>query len=94
MTEQLELITHVAISYEGVVHSLPKPNRHHNVIRMIASQNGVGIRGPDVQGFVTNHNRFLNRREAYELAVQNKQLARREGPQFYQGNELYSEDLW
>lgn len=92
--QQQEVITGVAIRYQGVVHSLPRPNRHHNVIRMIASQNGVGIKGPDVQGFVTNYGRFLNRQEAYKLAVANKQIARREGAQFYQGTDLYSEDLW
>lgn len=31
----LPYITHVAIKYNGKVYSLPKPNRHHHVIRMI-----------------------------------------------------------
>ena len=45
------MITHVAIKYNGVVYSLPKPNRHHHVIRSIPG----GIAGPDVQGFLTKY---------------------------------------
>lgn len=43
-------ITHVAIEFNGKVWSLPKPNRHHHVIRAIAAENGTGINGPDIQG--------------------------------------------
>jgi hypothetical protein len=85
-------ITHVAIKYDGKVYSLPKPNRHHNVIRMIAKENGVGIKGADLQGFLDDQGTFLNRRKAYALACVNGQLSRR--PDGYQGLELYSEDLW
>lgn len=88
----LPRITHVAIKYDGKVHSLPEPNRHHNVIRMIAEENGVGIKGPDVQGFLDSHGRFLNRREAMRLAAASGQINRGEGG--YQGPELFSEDLW
>lgn len=90
----LTQITHVAIQYAGLVWMLPPPNRHHNVIRMIAEQNGVGVKGPDVQGFVCDTGDFLNRRQAFGLAAVNGQLKRRPGEKFYQGKELYSEDLW
>lgn len=92
--DNLTQITHVAIQYEGLVWMLPPPNRHHNVIRMIAEQNGVGVKGPDVQGFVCDTGDFLNRRQAFGLAATNGQLKRRPGEKFYQGKELYSEDLW
>lgn len=82
-------ITHVAVKYQGVVYSLPAPNRHHHVIRMIG-----GINGPDEQGFLDNNGNFLTRRQAMLLARGNGQLKRREGPEHYQGPELYSEDLW
>lgn len=85
-------ITHVAIKYDSKTYSLPAPNRHHDVIRMIAFINGEGIKGPDVQGFMTEHNQFLNRKEAFALASVNGQLKR--GPGGYQGNQLFSEDLW
>ena len=85
-------ITHVAIQYDGKVYSLPAPNRHNNVIRKIAEENGAGVKGPDIQGFVDSTGRFLNRRDAYKVAFYNGQLNRRPGG--YQGSELYSEDLW
>lgn len=85
-------ITHVAIKYDGKIYSLPEPNRHHHVIRMIGEQNGVGIKGPDVQGFLDEHGRFLGRRVAFAIALQTGQLNRRPGG--YNGNELFSEDLW
>ena len=34
--------------YEGVLYHMPKPCRHHHVIREIAAHNGVGIKGPDL----------------------------------------------
>jgi len=60
----MKQITHVAIKYNGVVYSLPAPNRHHNVIRLIG-----GVYGSDIQGFLDEEGVFLNRREAYVLAV-------------------------
>lgn len=85
-------ITHVAIMYEGVLYHMPKPCRHHHVIREIAAHNGVGIQGPDTQGFMDEDGKFYTRRAAFVLASDNGQLKRREGG--YQGPELYSEDLW
>lgn len=89
-----DIITGVAIKYDGKVYSLPRPNRHHNVIRHIREVTGHGISGPDVQGFITQRGVFLNRRQGMELAAANGQLNRREGENFYQGPDLYSEDLW
>ena len=96
MTKELRYpqITHVAVNYSGDIYALPAPNRHHNVIRMIAKENGVGISGPDIKGFVDSLGYFLNRSEAYVLALQNGQLKRDSDPKLYQGKELYSEDLW
>lgn len=90
-----EHITHVAIQYAGKTYSLPRPNRHHHIIRMIAAENGVGIKGPDVQGFMTDMGRFLNRSEAFLLASCNGQLDRSIRPRgWYDGQKLYSEDIW
>jgi len=55
-------------------------------------EQGDGIRGPDVQGFLDSAGRFLRRAEAYTLAEWNGQLQRRPGG--YQGTDLYSEDVW
>jgi hypothetical protein len=88
----LPKITHVAIQYAGRVWSLPAPNRHHHIIRMIAKETGDGIRGPDTQGFLDDAGRFLRRAPALRLAEKNGQLNRKPGG--YQGRELFSEDLW
>lgn len=85
-----KMITHVAIKYNGKIYSLPKPNRHHHVIRMIPG----GIAGPDIQGFLTDKGVFLDRYDAYNYAVLHGQLKRDEGKMSYQGNQLFSEDLW
>lgn len=92
MSEDLQRITHVAIKYDGKVYSLPAPARHHDVIRMIAQENGVGVNGPDVQGFLDEAGNFLHRRMAFVIAQQTGQLNR--GPDGYQGDQLFSEDLW
>lgn len=86
-------ITHVAIKYDGVIYSLPRPNRHHHVIHLIATLNGVGIKGPNVQGFLDENGEFLNRQDAFIRARRTGQIIRpAEGG--YQGGDLYSEDLW
>lgn len=90
----MKQIVGVAIMYDGEMYELPRPNRHHNVIRLIKETNGVGIKGPDVQGFVLDNGDFINRRDGMELAKLNGQLNRKQGAEFYQGPDLYSEDLW
>lgn len=83
------MITHVAIHYNHKYYSLPAPNRHHNVIRMIAAENGVGIQGPDVQGFLRDGHKFLNRKQAMNHAIHVGQVQGKE-----RMTELFSEDLW
>lgn len=87
--ENPQQITHVAIKYANKVFSLPAPNRHHDVIRMIG-----GISGPDVQGFLDANGVFLNRKQAFEVAAQTGQIKRSDKPGTYQGPQLFSEDLW
>ena len=86
------MITHVAIQFDGKTYALPAPNRHHDVIRAIAEANGIGVNGPDVQGFLVNGDRFVCREEAFKIAQENGQLKRDAGG--YQGAKLFSEDLW
>ena len=86
----LSKITGVAVMYGGKMYSLPRPNRHHDVIRSIPG----GVKGPDRQGFILENGTFLDRRQAMTLAENNGQLRRVTGKEFYQGPELYSEDLW
>lgn len=80
----------VAIIYAGKMYQLPAPDRHCDVIRSIPG----GVKGPDTQGFIDAAGEFLNRRKAMARAEETGQLKRRPGREFYQGPELYSEDLW
>jgi hypothetical protein len=86
-------ITHVAIRFNGVVYSLPKPNRHHNVIWLIVEQTGVetvDAHGED-QGFLDSEGEYLTRKEALDNARFNDQL-RDDRPIW--NEELFSENLW
>jgi hypothetical protein len=77
--------------YGGVVYSLPKPNRHHDVIRLIFDQTGSGISGTDVQGFLTDDGTFVNRVDALAIALRTNQVL---NPSNVRANRLFSEDLW
>ena len=82
-------ITHVAIKIGDTTHSLPAPNRHHHVIRMIGC-----IKGKDTQGFLDEDGMFLTRSQAYERAIETGQMSRDTTPGKYNGNLLFSEYLW
>lgn len=87
----MESIDCAAILYGGKVHSLPRPNRHHHVIRAIALENGVGIAGRDVQGFLTNEGKFVGRVAALRIALEAGQVL---DPSNVRAGRLFSEDLW
>lgn len=96
------MIVAAAIKISGVVCSLPRPARHHDILRGLL----VGFRRTDrgyreeTQGFITGDGIFLNRKQAYLHVQDCKQgTPRRDSilfinPQAYNGDELYSEDLW
>ena len=46
------------------------------------------------QGFVTSKQRFVNRREAWKIAVEQHQIVRRVGGDTANGGTLYSENLY
>ena len=89
-TDDLSPITHVAISLNGTIYSLPRPSRHHEIYHSIM---GALLHDP-VEGFLDEQGKFLTRLEAMERAIKTKQLNRRKGKKYYQGPELFSEDLW
>ena len=82
----LPTITHVAIRYKGKVYSLPKPNRHHHVLRLI----GV-LSAPETQGFLDSNGNFLTRREALHVAIDAGQVLNRAA---IRAGQLFSEDIW
>jgi hypothetical protein len=82
------MIVGVALKLEdGTIVSLPKPFRHHHVIREI---NDGALVSRAVQGFVDDAGRFLDREDALDAARRSGQMEWKKGglPQ------LFSEDLW
>jgi len=83
------MITHVAIVFRGETYSLPRPNRHHDVIRLIAEETDAKyIDG--TEGFLVDGVRFVERTEALRHALDVHQIT---APKF-QPHLLFSEDLW
>jgi hypothetical protein len=64
--------------------------RHGSIIAAMGQHNIKTPASPEFceQGFLTDKNRFLNRKEARELVIQTGQCV----PEF--NDELYSEDLY
>lgn len=87
-------ITHVAVRFRDVVYSLPRPNRHHDVLRKIREETGeerlTNMNGEN-QGFLNESGRYLTRKQALISAQLNGQT--REDRPIWHG-ELYSENLW
>lgn len=85
-------ITHVAIKYQGVIYSLPKPNRHHQVLWMIVEKlhlDSIDTQESE-QGFLDADGAFLRRKPAWLRVEQTGQLINNTR---WPGG-LYSENLW
>ncbi len=85
------MIVAAAIKENGLIHFLPMPARHHDVIRAMV-KNGYPKPIKGEQGFVTIAGRFVNRNLALKIAILAGQLTmeNKKGNQ----NDLFSEDLW
>ncbi len=91
-----EPIKGISVWHKGIQYSLPKPNRHHNVIHYIhnlTGDYGIGAEqtpdGRDGQGFYLEDGTYLDRYQAAILAVESGQIDKTNW-----GKELFSEDLW
>lgn len=86
-----ETIDRVAIRFLGEVFSLPRPKRHHDVIRhIVTTKPHIQTVAGGAQGFITSNGRFVDREEALVIAIRQDQIKVKTGsPQ-----RLYSEDLW
>ena len=82
-------ITHTAVRFEGRVHSLPAPHRHHHVLRLIYRECGRKAIGKE--GFLDNCGKFLSREEALHIARAAGQIL---DLKLVRGVKLYSENLW
>lgn len=84
-----ETIVEAAMLHNGQPWSVPRPGRHHDVVRKLAD--AFPSDGPFTgeQGFKTSTGRFVEREEAGRIA-----LAAGQTQALRWGRELYSEDLW
>ncbi len=84
------LIHAVAITQDGIVFTLPRPARHHHVIKYITSKPGRKY-NPKLgeQGFITDSGNFVTREQAAILALASGQVIKLADPP-----ELFSEDVW
>jgi len=91
--KEKEIIVASAIkAINGDVYSVMKPGRHHHCITLMWEKDAseMHISGNTCkQGFMTNTNRYIGRREARALAVANGQALYIHHP-----DEIFSENLW
>lgn len=88
------IVASAIMDLEGTAWAVMRPGRHFHCIRHMAEHNAAeqSIKGNTRnQGFMTNTNRYIGRKEARELAFANGQ-AKEEDIQ--SPNEIFSEDLW
>ena len=69
------------------VHSLPRPARHHDVIKWMRDRN---VRCGK-QGFINNNGNFVDRETAFKIATESGQILDLNNTR---GKTLFSEDLW
>lgn len=75
---------------DGTVTSLPPPARHNDVIRQRV-EDGAETPVTDEQGFLLDDGRFVNRHQAWAVAMRAGQV--KEEDLTVQGT-IFSEDLW
>jgi len=98
-------ITHVAIKFQGRIWSLPRPYRHHHILRTIlflvdefgtyTKENLKGNfdgTGGDKQGFLDATGVYLTRKQAMVVAMANGQITKPGHPTIE--DTLFSEDVW
>lgn len=101
------MIVAAAIQYGPLIMSRPAPCRHHDVLQsvmgmLIYQDERDDINSNAVQGFLNDKGEFLDRRAAYMhvlgcgQGLPRREYLRKNYPErnFYDGDELFSEDLW
>lgn len=75
----------------GVRHAC---NVMHAAFVGLNSGETIIYRETEVQGFLTNKHRFVNRQEAWKIAAEQNQIVCRVGGDTSKGGTLYSENLY
>jgi hypothetical protein len=86
-------IVAVAIHYNGMIHTIPAPARHCDVLNSMRAYGEKIVKWNEAkQGFMDADGKFLNRQEAYDRAIEHNQLLPNHGNEG--GKHLFSEDVW
>lgn len=89
---QPRTIVAAAIMYSGKVWTLPKPARHHDIIKNIFDKTGeMAGNSKMMQGFLDVHGTFIGRKEALRIALAARQV---KNESEVRAGMLFSEDLW
>jgi hypothetical protein len=89
MNKSLTVVAAAIVGFDGKVYSVPKPGRHHDVIRMmVESGHPKPITGE--QGFLLSDGRFVDRESAKIVAINAGQLLARAS----HSSDLFSECVW
>jgi hypothetical protein len=87
-----ETIVAAAIYHGGTIF-LPRPARHHTILQAMDTEMQIGgVINPQQQGFITSTGRYVNRTEAWYIALAAGQITRKTSGE--DTPNLYSEDLW
>jgi hypothetical protein len=85
----LRVVAAAVLTRDGVIHSLPPPDRHHKIVHRLADLGHKQVEG-DEQGFLLSDGRFCRRKAAKHIAREAGQLLERASA----SEELFSEDVW
>ena len=85
-------IVSAAVCYQGVIFSLPAPNRHHHILHAM-HQMGLPNSSHREQGFLTDEGRYIDRLGALEVAQAADQIISNETT-WVPAIGLFTEDLW
>lgn len=87
-------IVSAAVLHNGIIHSMPAPNRHHHIVHAMNGERekeGLLLLAFGEQGFIDANGNFLDREKAAKVAEFWSQI---KGGKLISAPKLYSEDLW
>lgn len=82
------MILTAAIRQSGVIYTLPRPARHHDIIKHMVVDKGIPAPITGEQGFIDDHEGFIGRKSAFVIALKCNQVRLESMP------KLFSEDMW
>lgn len=88
--DQIRVVAAAVLTSDGLVHTLPPPARHHNIVYSLARFFDHPSCASDEQGFLLSDGSFCLRRPAKIVARAANQLLSRAS----ELEELFSEDVW